>query len=204
MTKSRQTDFLRICEKCRSKCCYEAKPPLTKNRIEIISKYLKEMRVATSSMRGGRYFHPEELDDGYCSFFDHSNGLCRVHNLKPETCVAGPITFDINRKDEKIEWYLKTEKICLLAGEMARDPKSLSNHLIVAKREILKLVEELEGSSLLAILEIDEKDTFKIGEDSLPRMVLEKIEASSRASKPEHTRRSHSYPSEPGEHLSCK
>lgn len=35
-------------------------------------------------------------------------------------------------------------------------------------------------------------------------MALEKIEASSQASKPEHTRRSHSYPSEPGEHPSCK
>ncbi|MCJ7633474.1 YkgJ family cysteine cluster protein [Candidatus Bathyarchaeota archaeon] len=200
--KSRQTDFLRICEKCRSKCCYEAKPPLTTNRIKIISHYLKETRAAASSMRGGRYSHPEELDDGYCALFDHLNGFCRVHPVKPETCVAGPITFDINRKDGKIEWYLKTEKICFLAGEMARDPESLSNHLFAAKREILKLVEELEGSALLAILEIDEEDTFKIGEDSLPRMALEKIEASSRASKPEHTRRSHSHPSEPGEHPS--
>jgi Fe-S-cluster containining protein len=155
-------------------------------------------------MRHGSYFHPEEFDDGYCAYFDHLNGLCRIHPVKPETCVAGPITFDINRKGGKIEWYLKTEKICPLAGEMARDPGSLSNHFFAAKREILKLVEELDGSALLAILEIDEEDTFKIGEDTLPRMVLRKIETSNRANRPKHIQHSHSCPSEPGEHLSCK
>lgn len=171
----RQTNFLRICERCRSKCCFEARPPLTKNRIEIISHHLKDIGGKDFSKCVEAYSHPEELADGYCTLFDNTNGLCSVHPVKPETCVAGPITFDINLKDGKIEWYLKTEKICPLAGEMARDPEALSKHLVAAKREILNLVERLEGRELRAILEIKEEDTYKIGEAPLPKHVLMKI-----------------------------
>jgi len=127
----------------------------------------------------GHYCHPEERSDGFCILFDPSSGLCRAHPVKPETCVAGPITFDINRKEGKIEWYLKAEKICPLAGEMAQDNSSLLKHLEAAKREILHLVDELEGSELQAILEIEEEDTYKIGEDELPEIVLKKLEAGS-------------------------
>lgn len=95
--------------------------------------------------------------------------------MKPETCVAGPITFDINRKNGNVEWYLKKGKMCALAGEMAHNDRSLSKHLEVAKREILRLINELERSEIQAILEIDEEDTYKVGEDQLPERVLRKL-----------------------------
>ena len=170
----RQADFVKVCERCRSKCCYQARPPLTKARAETISRYLKE-ESEVFLKRAGRYFHPEERPDGYCILFDYAGGLCKVHPVKPETCVAGPITFDINLGEGKIEWYLKAEKICPLGGEMARDRESLYKHLDAAKREILRLVDELEGRELRAILEIEEGDTFKIGEDPLPEKVLKKL-----------------------------
>jgi hypothetical protein len=172
---ARQANFIKICERCRSKCCYHARPPLTKLRAETISRYLKERGGEAFLGRGERYSHPEERDDGYCTLFDPASGLCRVHPVKPETCVAGPVTFDINLEAGKIEWYLKAEKICPLAGELARDDASLSKHLEAAKREIMRLVDGLEGCELLAILEIEEEETFKIGEDPLPERVLKKL-----------------------------
>ena len=175
MGDSRQANFIEICKRCQSKCCYQARPPLTKSRAEAISRYLKEESGEAFFKRAGRYSHPEERSDGYCILYDHASGLCRVHTVKPETCVAGPITFDINRNNGKIEWYLKTEKICPLAGEMARDKVSLSKHLEAAKREILRLVDELEGSEIQAILEVEEEDTYETGEDPLPERVRKKL-----------------------------
>ena len=102
--KIRQDDFREICEKCRNKCCYQARPPLTRSRVNRISRYLKETLGDTFHERTGRYSYPEERGDGYCVLFDSLNGLCKAQPEKPETCVAGPITFDISLKEEKIEW----------------------------------------------------------------------------------------------------
>jgi hypothetical protein len=96
--------------------------------------------------------------------------------VKPETCVAGPITFDINTETGKIEWFLKMEKICPLAGILYRDQETLNKHLKSAKRELLQLVRDLEAESLRAILKIEEPDTFKIDEDKLDKEVLSKLE----------------------------
>jgi len=174
---ARQSNFLRVCEGCQSKCCYQARPPLTKSRTEAISRYLKE-KGQVFLKKTERYSYPEERADGYCTLFDSANELCKVHPVKPETCVAGPVTFDINLETGKIEWYLKTKKICPLAGEMARDKEALSKHLEAAKREILRLVNELPGSELRAILEIEEEDTYKIGEEPLSERVLKKLKYS--------------------------
>jgi len=95
--------------------------------------------------------------------------------MKPETCVAGPITFDINLRTKKIEWYLKMEKICPLAGVVYKDKESLTKHLESAKREILTLVRELDPEALKAILKIEEPETFKIGEDNIENRILEKL-----------------------------
>lgn len=98
--------------------------------------------------------------------------------MKPETCVAGPITFDINMKTGKIEWFLKMEKICRLADALFKNEEALRGHLISAKRELLQLVQDLDAKPLKAILKIDELDTFKIGEDSLSLEILSKLENS--------------------------
>jgi len=88
-----------------------------------------------------------------------------IHPVKPETCVAGPITFDINAKTGRIEYFVKMESICQLAGIVYRDKELLQEHLESATKEILRLVEELDSKALRAILRKDEPETFKIDED---------------------------------------
>jgi len=95
--------------------------------------------------------------------------------VKPETCVAGPVTFDINKQTRKIEWHLKTEKICKLAARMYEDKPALEKHLKSAKKEIRCLVKELNSEALQTILRREEPDTFKIDEDDAGRNVLEKL-----------------------------
>jgi Fe-S-cluster containining protein len=121
------------------------------------------------------YTFPREDAEGYCIFYDKKTRKCRIHPVKPETCVAGPITFDINKKTGKIEWHLKKEKICLLAGKMYKNEETLKKHLESAKIEILRMVQQLDSKALQTILKIDEPDTFKIGEDNIGKEILDKL-----------------------------
>jgi hypothetical protein len=173
----RQSNFFDICDQCSlSACCQSTKPPLTVRRREIIDTYLKEQGFHVENpFTQTAYFFPREDAEGYCIFFDKKTKKCRIHPVKPETCVAGPITFDINMKNRKIEWHLKMEKICPLAGAVGKNEKTLKKHLKSAKREILKLVGELDSKSLKAILKIEEPETFKIGEDNIGKDVLDKL-----------------------------
>lgn len=95
--------------------------------------------------------------------------------MKPETCVAGPITFDINEKTGKLEWFLKTPRICPLAGGLSNDREEYCKHEELAKREIRRLVKELNGKALRAILTVEEPDTVKVGEDDVASEVLAKL-----------------------------
>jgi len=124
------------------------------------------------------YSFPRETENKRCVFLDKNTKKCRVHPVKPETCVAGPVTFDINLKTGKIEWFLKTEKICPLAGAIYRDKNVLNSHLDCARKELLKLIHDLDSEALRAILKIEEPDTFKIGEEDLDASVLTKLKSS--------------------------
>lgn len=171
---SRQMNFVSVCNKCQAKCCRNARPPLTHRRIRIIEDYLQSKGILPKICEG-EYSFPDERTDGICSLLDVDTGRCVVHEVKPETCVAGPITFDVNRIGGTIEWYLKTEAICPLAGILSRNRPLLLEHFLSARRELLCLVDELEGSELKAILRIEEEDTVKIGEERLPDSVLKKL-----------------------------
>ena len=165
---SRQDDFFSTCEGCKSVCCKGARPPLTLKRISIIRDYLlaEKIDIKRPFVRKG-YSFPRENSHGYCIFFDTKTKMCKIHFFKPETCVAGPITFDIDVVSGVIEWYLKSKKICMLVGALYRDEDKLREHLRSAKMEINTLVRELPKKELLAILNIDEPETFKIAEDRL-------------------------------------
>ncbi|MBT0160895.1 hypothetical protein G4O51_13025 [Candidatus Bathyarchaeota archaeon A05DMB-2] len=78
-------------------------------------------------------------------------------------------------KTRKIEWYLKMGKICRLAGKLWEDKRALKEHLKMAKREILRLVHQLDLEALSALLKIEEPETFKIEEDELEEEVLKKL-----------------------------
>ena len=132
------------------------------------------MNVENAFAKGGHVF-PRLVSDGYCIFHDRKTKKCLVHPVKPETCVAGPITFDINVKTGKIEWFVKMEKICPLAGRVYRDKRSLEKHVESAKKEISRLVKKIDAQDLEAILKKDEPETFKISENKISERVLNKL-----------------------------
>jgi len=176
--KERQTDFFDICRQCKTNytCCHETTPPITRERRRIIESYLKKEKVAIEEpFVESEYVFPRLDADGFCVFHDKRTRKCLIHSVKPETCVAGPITFDINVENWKIEWFVKMEKICPLAGVVYRDKELLRRHVESARREILRLVSELDSKDLKAVLKKDEPETFKIGEETIGANVLGKL-----------------------------
>jgi len=171
-----ENDFFSVCSHCRTSCCMNARPPLTHERINIIEAHLRKQKTPLEKpFMQASYAFPREDREGYCVFNDRKTGKCIVHLVKPETCVAGPITFDINPKTEKIEWHLKKESICSLAGKLYRDKERLGKHLALAKNEIMRLVRELDTEALKTILRIEEPETFKIDEDDVEKAILKKL-----------------------------
>jgi Fe-S-cluster containining protein len=172
----RQNNFFPVCSKCKLNCCQNARPPITQKRKKIIESYLATQGLRIKEpFNSADYIFPRETSDGFCIFFDKKSGRCLVHPVKPETCIAGPITFDINPQTGKIEWFLKFESICSVAGILYTDKEALEKHLSSARKALQTLVQELDAKALRAILKIEEPETFKIGEDSLSPRVLEKI-----------------------------
>jgi hypothetical protein len=75
----------------------------------------------------------------------------------------------------KIEWFIKMDKICQLAGRVYVDEALLQRHLESAKKEIFKLVSELDSEALRAVLKKEEPETFKISEDNLGKSALKRL-----------------------------
>jgi uncharacterized protein len=165
-----------VCSQCKSICCQDAKPPLTENRKKIIKKYLKEQKIKIEKpFAKENYSYPAVDKLVFCRLFNKKTGRCLVHTLKPETCVAGPVTFDINFSSKKIEWFLKKSDLCAFAGVLYRDKVAFSRHLEVAKKELTELICHLSADELRVIVRIDEPQTFKVGEDDLPLEVTKKL-----------------------------
>jgi Fe-S-cluster containining protein len=174
--KSRQGDFYNVCETCKLGCCNDARPPLTFKRKRIIRHFLDANHIHLAHpFESKGYAFPREAQDGQCIFLDRATRRCQIHPVKPETCVAGPITFDINRRTHRIEWFLKTKKTCPLARVLCLDKESLEKHVKSAKSEVLRLVNDLDSEALKVILCIEEPDTFKIGEDILTSRIIAKL-----------------------------
>jgi Fe-S-cluster containining protein len=165
-----------VCSECKSICCQDAKPPLTENRKKIIKKYLKEQKIKIVKPFAKENYSFPCLDDlAYCGFFSKKTGKCSVHPVKPETCVSGPITFDINFGTKKVEWFLKKSEICAFARILYKHKAAFKDHFEVAKKELNKLICQLSAAELLAIVKIEEPQTFKVGENDLPLIVVKKL-----------------------------
>ena len=180
MSSKRQSNFFDVCIQCKTGCCQGARPPITRERRKIIEAFLKEQKFPVENVFvQTSYTFPREDAEGYCIFYDKKTRKCQIHSIKPETCVAGPITFDINKETQKIEWHLKKEKICLLAGKMYKNEEALRKHLESAKIEIFRMVQHLDPKALQAILRIEEPETFKIDEDNIRKKILDKLTSDS-------------------------
>jgi len=165
-----------VCYLCAHSCCQDAKPPLTPERKKIIVDYLQKQKIQiTQPFVDAAYSFPAVDAAGFCIFYNKNTKKCLVHPVKPETCRAGPVTFDINRRTRKVEWYLKTAELCALAHALHKNKPAFQAHFEVAKNELTQLICQLDSKALQAILKIEEPQTFKIGEDDLPNQVTEKL-----------------------------
>ena len=172
----RKTCSFDVCCHCKSGCCQRVKPPLTLKRKKLIKNYLKEQKIRVNHpFTNEAYSFPAEDPLGFCVFYCKDTRKCLAHPVKPETCRAGPITFDINRRTQKVEWYLKTADVCALAQTLRRNDTAFKAHFEVAKDELLRLVCNLDSKALEAILKIEEPHTVKIDEDDLPKEVTAKL-----------------------------
>jgi len=172
----RKTCAFDVCCQCKSGCCQRVYPPLTFKRKKLIGDYLKKQKICVENpYTSETYSYPAVDENGFCIFYDKDTRKCLIHPVKPETCRAGPVTFDINCQTGKVEWYLKKPEICKLAGLLYENRSLFSEHFKVAREEILRLICELDAEALRAILKIEEPQTFKIGEDDLPQRVLDKL-----------------------------
>jgi hypothetical protein len=165
-----------VCSECKMMCCQGANPPLSAKRKKIIIAYLKkECTYSAVVFDDEAYSHPKADSQEYCVLYNRDTGKCRVHSVKPETCVAGPITFDINLQAGKVEWFLKKGSICAFAQKLYADDTKFHEHFEAVKPEIIRLICELDAEALRAILKIPEPETFKVGENELPLEVRKKL-----------------------------
>jgi Fe-S-cluster containining protein len=172
----RKTCSFDICCQCKHGCCQNVNPPLTLKRKKIIEDYLREQRIHVENAFVNEAYSSPAVDVmGFCVFYGKDTRKCLVHPVKPETCRAGPVTFDVNCRTRKVEWYLKTSEVCALTKTLRGNDNLFRAHSKVAKEEILRLICELEPKALQAILKIEEPQTVKIGEDDLPLGVIEKL-----------------------------
>jgi len=165
-----------VCSQCKIICCQDAKPPLSEKRKKMIRAYLEKQKINIEQPFAKEHYSYPTVDEHiFCSFFNKETGKCSVHPVKPETCRAGPVTFDINFCTNKVEWFLKKPEICAFAGVLYSDKAAFKNHFEVAKKELTQLIRELDPEELREILKIEEPYTFKIGEDNLPPEVVSKL-----------------------------
>jgi Fe-S-cluster containining protein len=169
-------DTSSVCSTCSRHCCWHARPPITPTRRRMIERYLQDScwTIVDPFLRT-TYTFPRERNDGTCVFLHPTRLTCRIHSVKPETCVAGPVTFDVDRSVARIRWYLKTRATCPLSNTLIADVAQLNRHVALAKQFIVNLLRDLDGQEVSAILAIEEPDTDWIGNSPLPPELWAKL-----------------------------
>ena len=145
-----------ICFHCGGRCCRDAHPPVSAHcHARLVAEGVPENLF---EWRGYRTVRAGE--DGTC-IFCHGN-RCSIHAIKPETCRAGPFTFDV--KGDVIEIFLKYETICPVARLLEEIPEAYEHQFMLAKKSITHLVANLTDNELDAICRIEEPETVKVAE----------------------------------------
>lgn len=141
---------------CGGRCCKDAHPPLS----AACCSRLIAGGVPEDSFEWRGYRAVKARDDGICIF--HTGNRCSIHGNKPETCRAGPFTFDV--KGDVIEVFIKHETICPVVRLLREVPEAYGHQFALAKKSIAHLVANLPEDELVALCAIDEPDTGKVGE----------------------------------------
>jgi uncharacterized protein len=140
-------------------CCFEARPPLSQERIDILTAN----GVDLNAVEFEGYKRLKLRQDGFCILF--RDGKCSIHSFKPETCVAGPFTFDI--VDNKLQIFLKQETICPMVRFLKADRKAYDSLFEVSVQEIMDLVAAIPPEEMAEILKIEEPETDLVAEIDL-------------------------------------
>jgi len=152
----------KICDKCGGRCCYYAKPPLTEERISILLE--NGMTFDDILFREHRMLDCKST--GFC--IGYKDGRCRIQQVKPETCVAGPFTFDIC--NGKLEIYLKKERICDLVAFLKSNRAVYDEQLELAVQNILQLIRSLP-EELESVCRVEGPETVKVAEYPLDEVL---------------------------------
>ena len=145
-----------ICMHCGGHCCDHAHPPLS----ESCFRRLVDAGVPLAAFETEGYTRLKTKENGECIL--SANGKCTIHEIKPETCRAGPFTFDLN--GDVIEIYLKHERICPMVRLLKETPEAYRQQYDRAVSSITRLVRNLNQDELDAICRIEEPETEKVAE----------------------------------------
>ncbi|HNY33738.1 YkgJ family cysteine cluster protein, partial [Methanothrix sp.] len=148
----------RACDDCHlaGGCCFEARPPLSQKRIDI----LMENGVSADAIEFVGYKRLRLRQDGFCVLF--RDGKCSIHDIKPETCVAGPFTFDI--EDDMLQIFLKRESICPMVRFLRANRKAYDALFETSVEKIMDLIRSVPEEEMAQILQIDEPQTDLVAE----------------------------------------
>ena len=148
----------RACDDCHlaGGCCFEARPPLSQKRIDI----LMENGVSADAIEFVGHKRLRLRQDGFCVLF--RDGKCSIHDIKPETCVAGPFTFDI--EDDMLQIFLKRENICPMVRFLRANRKAYDALFETSVEKIMDLIRSVPEEEMAQILQIDEPETDLVAE----------------------------------------
>jgi hypothetical protein len=146
------------CNECHlvGGCCFDARPPLSQKRIDILLKN----GVSEDAVEFAGYKRLRLKPDGFCVLFQ--DGKCSIHSIKPETCVAGPFTFDI--KENILQIFIKRESICPMVRFLKANRKAFDGLLEASVERIMELVNSVPPLEMAEILKIDEPETDLVAE----------------------------------------
>jgi uncharacterized protein len=149
------------CNECHlvGGCCFDARPPLSQERIDILLKN----GVRPDAVEFAGYKRLRLKPDGFCVLFQ--DGKCSIHSIKPETCVAGPFTFDM--KGDVLQIFIKRESICPMVRFLKANRKAFDGLFEAAVEKIRELVDKVPPEEMAEILKIDEPETDLVAEIKL-------------------------------------
>jgi hypothetical protein len=141
-----------ICMACGGHCCDEAHPPVSQERYRAL---IAAGIPAASFERKEGYFRLRTHKDNTCILMvDHK---CTCHAIKPETCRAGPFTFDV--VNDTIRIFLKQASICPIVPLLKEQPAAYHQQYERAAENIVRLVSGLPKEEIEAINRIEEPET---------------------------------------------
>ena len=142
--------------RCGGHCCVDAHPPVSRS----CSERLIAAGISPDMFEYKGYKRLKVKENGVCILSEQ--GKCRIHAVKPETCRAGPFTFDV--EEDVIGIFLKYESICPLVKLLKEIPEAYQQQYTLAVKSITHLVSNLTPDEIDAICCIDEPDTEKVSE----------------------------------------